>query len=52
MANACGFQNLGGNVAGIITQPLLGFLTNSGEWGAFIGKLKTKHAYISNSQSS
>jgi len=34
VASATGIQNTGGNVGGIITQPLVGFLTNSGAWGA------------------
>src|SRR6185437_5591118 len=34
---ATGVLNTGGNVAGILTQPLVGYLTNSGIWGgAFI----------------
>ncbi len=33
VAAAVGIQNTGGNVGGIITQPLVGFLTNGGAWG-------------------
>jgi ACS family glucarate transporter-like MFS transporter len=37
VAAAFGVLNTGGNAGGIITQPLVGFLTNSGVWGgAFI----------------
>jgi MFS transporter, ACS family, glucarate transporter len=37
IATAWGIANTGGNVGGMITQPLVGFLTNSGAWGgAFI----------------
>jgi len=37
IAAAWGVLNTGGNVGGIITQPLVGFLTNSGAWaGAFV----------------
>lgn len=32
-AAATGVLNTGGNVAGIITQPFVGYLTNSGVWG-------------------
>lgn len=33
VAAASGVLNTGGNVGGIIAQPLVGFLTNSGAWG-------------------
>ena len=37
VAAAWGVANTGGNAGGIITQPLVGFLTNGGAWGgAFI----------------
>src|SRR5450631_4158004 len=37
VAAATGVENMGGNMGGIITQPLVGFLTNGGMWdGAFI----------------
>jgi sugar phosphate permease len=37
IATAWGIENTGGNVGGIITQPLVGYLTNGGAWaGAFI----------------
>jgi sugar phosphate permease len=37
VAAAFGVLNTGGNVGGIIAQPIMGFLTNSGAWGsAFI----------------
>jgi sugar phosphate permease len=33
VAAAVGIQNTGGNAGGIITQPLVGFLSNGGAWG-------------------
>jgi ACS family glucarate transporter-like MFS transporter len=37
VAAAFGALNTGGNLGGIITQPIVGWLTNSGQWGgAFI----------------
>jgi ACS family glucarate transporter-like MFS transporter len=37
IATAWGIENTGGNVGGMITQPLVGFLTNGGIWGgAFV----------------
>ena len=37
VAAAFGVLNTGGNVGGIIAQPIMGFLTNGGAWGsAFI----------------
>ncbi len=37
VAAAFGVLNTGGNVGGIVAQPIMGFLTNSGVWGgAFI----------------
>jgi ACS family glucarate transporter-like MFS transporter len=37
IATAWGIANTGGNIGGMITQPLVGFLTNTGAWGsAFI----------------
>jgi nitrate/nitrite transporter NarK len=33
VAAAFGVLNTGGNVGGIIAQPIMGFLTNGGAWG-------------------